>query len=85
MSEDTKIPKEISALNFEKALGELEEIVSKLESGGVELEESIKIYERGEQLKTHCEALLRQAQEKIDKITLSADGTPSGTAPLDVD
>lgn len=79
------IPADIAKLSFEKALGELEAIVDKLESGGAELEESIKIFERGEHLKAHCQALLAQAQGRIEKITLNADGAPAGTEPLDGD
>lgn len=86
MSEEkTELPEDIASLSFEQALSELEEIVAKLESGGVELEASIKIYERGEHLKAHCEALLRQAQSRIEKIALSADGEPVGTSPMDAD
>ena len=70
---------DIAALPFERALAELEEIVGQLERGSVPLEESIKIYERGEALKKHCEALLRNAEMRIEKITLSPDGTPTGT------
>jgi len=80
-----KLPEDIKALNFENALTELESIVEKLESGGAELEESIRIFERGEQLKAHCEALLSEAQNKIEKITLSGDGAPEATEPLDVE
>lgn len=79
------IPDDIADLNFETALRELEEIVDQLEKGNVELEASIRIYERGEHLKNHCEALLKQAQGRIEKITLSADGAPTGSAPLDVE
>ncbi len=50
----------IKALSFEAALAELEKIVGKLERGDVELEQSIKIYERGEALKNHCAALLER-------------------------
>lgn len=74
----------IAALPFEKALEELELIVSKLERGTVPLEESIAIYERGEALKKRCEQLLKEAEMRIEKITLSADGKPTGTTPLDV-
>lgn len=70
-------PADIAALSFEAALAELEAIVQKLESGSVDLEESINIYERGTQLKAHCEAKLNAAREKVEKITLSADGVPS--------
>lgn len=74
---------DIAALPFEKALAQLEDIVAKLESGKVDLEQSITIYERGEALKKHCEKLLKDAEARIEKITLKPDGTPSGTEPLD--
>jgi exodeoxyribonuclease VII small subunit len=70
-------------MTFERALKELETIVSRLERGDVELEESILIYERGEALKEHCDRLLKQAEAKVEKLTFGADGTPQGTQPLD--
>ncbi len=78
-----KIPADIAKLNFEDALDELEGIVGKLESGDVDLEESIAIYERGTFLKAHCEAKLAAAKSKVDKIALSADGSV-GTEPADI-
>jgi exodeoxyribonuclease VII small subunit len=75
----------IEALPFEKALAELEEIVRRLERGDVPLEDSIAIYERGEALKKHCEALLKKAEARIDRITIGPDGQASGTTPLDVE
>ncbi|MDP2355522.1 MAG: exodeoxyribonuclease VII small subunit [Beijerinckiaceae bacterium] len=72
-------------LSFEDSLKELEEIVSKLESGQVSLEQSISFYERGEKLKQRCERLLKDAEMRIEKITLTADGAPKGTEPLDVE
>jgi exodeoxyribonuclease VII small subunit len=72
-------------LPFEKAMAELETIVARLERGDVALEESIAIYERGEALKAHCEALLKKAEARIETITLGADGKAAGTAPLDAD
>ena len=83
MSDDAKSGPAIAALPFEKALAELEEIVKKLERGDVPLEESVTIYERGEALKRRCEELLRQAEARVEKITLDA-GKPVGTEPLDV-
>lgn len=83
MSEEKNV--DISTLSFEAALKELEEIVGKLESGSVELEESITIYERGEALRTHCDNLLKKAEAKVEKITLDANGTPKGTEALDVE
>ena len=74
---------DIASLPFEKALAQLEEIVNRLESGKVDLEQSIAIYERGRALKEHCERLLKDAEARIEKITLKPDGTPSGTDPLD--
>ena len=74
---------DIKELSFERALKELETIVSRLERGDVELEESITIYERGEALRDHCDRLLKQAEAKVEKLTFAADGTPKGTEPLD--
>ena len=75
----------IAALPFEAAMRELEGIVDRLEKGSVPLEESITIYERGEALKAHCDALLRDAEARITKIALSREGKPTGTVPLDVE
>jgi exodeoxyribonuclease VII small subunit len=77
------MPPDIAHLPFEKALDELEQIVRRLERGEVPLEESIQIYERGEALKRHCESLLKRAEARIEKITLSPSGQPTGTTPLD--
>jgi exodeoxyribonuclease VII small subunit len=76
---------DIKTMSFEKALAELESIVEKLEAGKVDLESSIAIYDRGRALKDHCEAKLRDAEARIEKITLKPDGTPGGTEPLDVE
>lgn len=76
---------DIKELSFEKALKELEQIVGRLERGDVELEESINIWERGEALKDHCDRLLKQAESRVEKITLDASGQPTGTEPLDVE
>lgn len=82
MSDSPAIADDIKLMSFEAALRELEGIVGKLESGQAPLAESIAIYERGEALKTHCEALLKQAEMRIEKITLR-NGHPTGTEPLD--
>jgi len=76
---------DISTLTFESAMKELESIVEQLEKGNVELERSIEIYARGEALKKRCEDLLKSAEERIQKITLGADGKPTGTEALDVE
>jgi exodeoxyribonuclease VII small subunit len=81
----TSAPSPIASLPFEQALAELESIVDQLEKGSVALDESIKLYERGEKLKTHCAALLKAAEARIEKITLSAEGKARGVEPLDVE
>jgi exodeoxyribonuclease VII small subunit len=73
----------IESLNFEQALAELEKIVTSLEQGNVALEQSIETYERGEALKKHCQTLLKAAEDRVEKIRLTADGSPNGTEPLD--
>ncbi len=72
----------IETLSFEAALQELESIVRDLETGKAGLEDSIQAYERGIALRKHCESRLREAQEKVEKIGIGADGVPR-TSPLD--
>ena len=84
MAKNTSLPDDIKAMSFEQALAELEQIVSKLEGGKVELEESIDIYTRGTNLREHCAAKLADAQMKIDKIVQKADGSVT-TEPADMD
>ncbi len=75
---------DIKDLNFEAALAELETIVQQLENGNVELEKSIKMYERGAALKAHCEKKLAAAKLKIEKIIMGPDGQVS-TEPAKID
>ena len=74
---------DISGMSFEQALSALEKIVDDLERGEVPLEQSIRIYERGEALKAHCASLLKAAEDKVEKIKLARDGKPAGVEPLD--
>jgi len=76
---------DIAKMPFERAIAELESIVGRLEEGKVPLEESVAIYERGEALKARCEDLLRQAEARVEKITLGSNGKPTGSEPLDVE
>ncbi|MCY4151267.1 MAG: exodeoxyribonuclease VII small subunit [Aestuariivita sp.] len=73
---------EISELSFEAAMQELETVVAKLESGDIELDESISLFERGHALKRRCEEELKRAEERAEAITLDANGNPNGTGPL---
>jgi exodeoxyribonuclease VII small subunit len=76
---------DMDKLSFEEALKSLEEIVARLESGRVELEESIAIYERGAALKAHCERKLKDAEARIEKIVLGPGGAPAGAEKLGAD
>jgi exodeoxyribonuclease VII small subunit len=76
---------DVKKMPFEQAIVELETIVKRLEEGKVPLEESVAIYERGEVLKKRCEELLRQAEARVETITLDSSGKPTGSEPLDVD
>ena len=69
-------------ITFEQAMAELDEIVRKLEAGQIPLEEAVKTYERGMELKKICEEKLNTAEMKIEKLTLK-DGQPTGTEALD--
>ena len=75
----------IAELSFEDALKRLEAIVQQLESGGVPLEESIRLYGEGDRLRAQCEQRLKSAQAKIDQIQLGADGKPSALRPFDAE
>ena len=71
------LPPDIAGMSFEAALAELEAIVKRLEAGNAKLDDAISAYERGALLKRHCEAKLREAQSRVDKIVMESDGTPS--------
>ena len=75
--------KDISNFSFEQAMSELEDVVAKLENGQVPLEDSIKLYEMGNDLKKHCEQKLKEAEEKVTQITFSSDGSVSGSKPVE--
>ena len=81
----TEAKPDIALMPFEAALAELEQIVDQLEKGAVALDELISLYERGEALKKRCDELLKNAEMRIEKITLAADGAFKGVVPLDDD
>jgi exodeoxyribonuclease VII small subunit len=72
---DASLPVDIAAMSFEDALAELEGIVRRLEGGQVKLDDAIQSYERGAQLKRHCEKKLNEAQQRVDRIVIGSDGT----------
>src|SRR5438046_10761439 len=78
------VPADIAAMNFEDALAELEQIVRRLEGGQVKLDEAIMSYERGAQLKRHCESKLNEAQQRVDRIVIGPEGA-IGVEPAKLD
>ncbi|HEX5320036.1 MAG TPA: exodeoxyribonuclease VII small subunit [Stellaceae bacterium] len=81
---DPTVPADIAEMSFEDALAELEGIVRRLEGGQVRLDDAIQSYERGAQLKRHCEQKLSEAQQRVDRIVVASDGSVSATqAKLD--
>lgn len=74
---------DIAAMTFEEAMKELEAVVGQLERGEVPLDRSIALYERGAALKAHCARLLRDAEERVEKITLGENGQPTGSTPVE--
>jgi len=81
---DPGVPPDIAAMNFEDALAELEQIVRRLEGGQVKLDEAIMSYERGTQLKRHCERKLNEAQQRVDRIVIGPEGA-IGAEPAKLD
>jgi len=81
---DPGIPPDIAAMNFEDALAELEQIVRRLDGGQVKLDEAIQSYERGAQLKRHCERKLNEAQQRVDRIVIGPEGA-IGLEPAKLD
>lgn len=75
--------KDIKDMSFEEAMAELDRVVSQMDRGEVTLEQSITLYARGKELQAHCEAKLKDAEAKIEKLTLDANGQPTGTAPAE--
>lgn len=73
----------INELSFEDALKRLEAIVQRLESGDETLDSSIRLYAEGDALRAQCEKRLKDAQARIEKISLGADGRPQGAQPFD--
>ncbi len=71
---DNKTQEDIESLTFEAALKSLEEIVSQLDAGSIDLDKAVEAYERGAKLKEHCEKKLREAQLRIEKIEVDKNG-----------
>jgi exodeoxyribonuclease VII small subunit len=70
----SEVPADIAALTFDKALDELRDVVARLEEGGLPLEESIALYERGAALHEHCGKLLDAAEVRVQRLVDGAGG-----------
>jgi exodeoxyribonuclease VII small subunit len=75
---------DVAGMTFEQALGELERIVQELERGQLDLDAAIRAYERGSQLKAHCTAKLREAQLRVERISLAGEGRAEAL-PVELD
>ncbi|GAA0530707.1 exodeoxyribonuclease VII small subunit [Rhizomicrobium palustre] len=76
------VDQSVGTLSFEAALKELEAIVARLEQGQVDLEDSIALYERGQALKAHCEAKLKAAEGRLEKIV--QNGSKISVEPAEI-
>lgn len=83
MSEESNAERPVEALSFEEAMKELEALIERLDRGDLPLDESIRLYQRGALLRSHCLERLRDAEEKVAAITLDSDGALSGLSALD--
>jgi exodeoxyribonuclease VII small subunit len=66
----------VATLPFDKSLEELRGVVARLEEGGLPLEESIALYERGVALHGHCASLLDSAELRVQRLVDGAAGAP---------
>ena len=73
MSDNSK-KQDIDNMTFEEALRSLEEIVGQLDSGEIDLDKAVEAYERGTNLKKHCEKKLKEAQLRVEKIEVDKEG-----------
>ena len=70
-------PPEIQSLSYENALTELDSLIKRLESGSIDLADSIACYERGAALAAHCSRLLEATEQKVERLVLGPDGKPA--------
>lgn len=85
MANKPQTPPDITAMSFEDAMKALEGIVDRLDRGDVPLEQSIAIYEQGAALQKHCEAKLREAEMRVEKIVADSAGNATRTEKFDAD
>lgn len=69
---------DVAELAYEPARDELVRIVAQLEGGQVSLEESMRLWRRGEALAAHCEGWLARAEAAVRQVTSTGEPSPSG-------
>ena len=67
---------ELTKLTFEEAIGQLKEIVGKIEQGEIPLQDSLEQYEKGMALIKHCRTILQKAEKRIEKISKEGPSEP---------
>lgn len=65
----------VDEMSFEESIDALEGLVKRLEDGGIDLDESLRIYEQAVALRDHCKRILEDGERRIKKIMETADGT----------
>ena len=77
----------LEKMTFEEAMKELERLVDSLDKGDVSLDEAIAAYDRGSQLKDHCQKKLNEAKMKVETIQASdpANSNPNKLTPFNPD
>ncbi|QHK17430.1 MAG: exodeoxyribonuclease VII small subunit [Methanomassiliicoccales archaeon Mx-03] len=65
----------VEEMTFEQSIDALEALVKRLEDGGIDLDESLRIYEQAVALRDHCRSILEDGERRIRKIMETADGS----------
>ncbi len=83
--EQTGVPdtSDVSDLSYEEARQQLVELVARLEGGQAGLEESMRLWQRGEALATHCEAWLDKAEASLSQELPAGNGSPTAGSAAD--
>jgi exodeoxyribonuclease VII small subunit len=73
---ERKTKDELTKFTFEQAIGQLKEIVGKIEQGEIPLQDSLEQYEKGMALIKHCRGILQKAEKRIEKISKEEPSEP---------
>lgn len=82
--QERQVDEPIDKLSYEDALAELETLIRKLETGSIDLADSIASYERGVALAAHCSGLLEETEKKVQRLVLGPRGEPS-EVPMEIE